>query len=70
MTQAAPVTQARLGYGASDGTTSASSSLAEADAVTPSDAQGIDKTTKVFMKVNTGMAFGEQEVGGAGAVVV
>jgi hypothetical protein len=42
----------RLGIGASDGPREGSSALASADNVSPSNVDGIDKTSKVFMKVD------------------
>ncbi|HZP48857.1 MAG TPA: C25 family cysteine peptidase [Vicinamibacterales bacterium] len=57
--QANPVTNARLGWGASDGSVDGSgnpvghsSSYAEQDAASPSNFFGIDKTNKAFVKVN------------------
>ena len=50
--RAIPVKEARLGYGASDGSSGNSSAFAEQDNVSPTNTQGIDKTTKHFMKVN------------------
>ena len=50
--RATPVAEARLGYGASDGSSGNSSAFAEQDNVSPTNTQGIDKVTKHFMKVN------------------
>lgn len=57
--QANPVVNARLGWGAADGSIDGlgnpighSSAYAELDGVTPTNFAGIDKTTKAFMKVN------------------
>ncbi|HEY7172610.1 MAG TPA: C25 family cysteine peptidase [Vicinamibacterales bacterium] len=52
VTQATPVTHSRYGIGASDGTTEGSSAYADVDAVTTTNVVGIDKTSKVFMKMN------------------
>jgi hypothetical protein len=47
-----PVTHSRFGIGASDGTTEGSSAYEDLDAVTTTNVAGIDKTSKMFMKVN------------------
>ena len=54
VTQTAPVeiTQARLGIGASDGARGGSSAICAADAVSPTNADGVDKTSKAFMKMD------------------
>ena len=46
------VTQARYGLGASDGTNEGSSAFQDQDGVGTSNVDGIDKTSKVFVKVN------------------
>ncbi len=46
------VTQARFGFGASDGTTEGSSAMHDADNVTPTSTGAIDKTNKAFIKMN------------------
>lgn len=45
-------THARFGIGASDGTTSGASAWQDADAGAAASADGVDKTTKAFIKVN------------------
>ncbi|HMI86574.1 MAG TPA: hypothetical protein VK550_20915 [Polyangiaceae bacterium] len=56
-TAAVAVPHARFGVGASDGPHEASSALAAADNGSPTNVDGIDKTSKVFLKVdNTSMA--------------
>ncbi|HUL98953.1 MAG TPA: hypothetical protein VLU24_05965, partial [Mycobacterium sp.] len=52
VTQANPVAHSRFGIGASDGTTEGSSAYEDLDAVTTTNMAGIDKTSKVFMKMN------------------
>jgi len=52
VTQASPVAHSRFGIGASDGTTEGSSAYEDLDAVTTTNMVGIDKTSKVFMKMN------------------
>jgi hypothetical protein len=42
----------RIGIGASDGTNEGSSAIAVADNVSPTNVDGVDKTSKVFMKVD------------------
>ena len=51
-TAAGVVTEARFGIGASDGTSEGSSAFQDQNAVNPSNVDGIDKTSKVFVKVN------------------
>jgi hypothetical protein len=51
-TQANPVSQTRFGLGASDGSTQGSSAFIDQDNVATSNAKSIDKTNKVFVKVN------------------
>ena len=52
-TQASPVAHARFGIGASDGTTEGSSAFLDADSTGDKTiVEGIDKTSKVFVKVN------------------
>ena len=53
-TQANPVAQARLALGASDGATSGSSAFFDTDASAYTNADAIDKTSKVFVKVDNG----------------
>jgi hypothetical protein len=53
-TQANPVAHARLGLGASDGGTEGSSAVQDEDAAAFANVDGIDKTSKVFMKVDNG----------------
>ena len=51
------IAHARLGIGASDGTNEGCSAIAIADNVSPTNVDGVDKISKVFMKVdNTTMA--------------
>ncbi len=50
--QASPVAHSRFGIGASDGTTEGCSALQNADALATTSVDGIDKTSKVFVKVN------------------
>ncbi len=50
--QAGPVDHHRIGIGASDGTTEGSSAWQDTDNLNPSSADSIDKTSKVFVKVN------------------
>ncbi len=50
--RASPVTDARFGIGASDGTTQGSSALVDLDAQGTTVVSGIDKTSKVFVKLN------------------
>jgi peptidase C25-like protein len=52
VTQAAPVTNSRMSYGASDGVTEGSSAFSDLDKADPTNFQAIDKTSKAFMKVN------------------
>jgi hypothetical protein len=52
LTRATPVTNARLGFGASDGTTEGSSASADQSGVATASVQGIDRTTKAFTKVD------------------
>ncbi|MGH9144342.1 MAG: C25 family cysteine peptidase [Vicinamibacterales bacterium] len=54
--QASPVTNSRMGYGASDGVTQGSSAFADLDTADPTNFQAVDKTTKAFMKVNNSTA--------------
>ena len=51
-TQASPAAHARYGIGASDGTNEGCSALQNGDALTTTTVDGIDKTSKVFVKVN------------------
>jgi hypothetical protein len=51
-TAAVSIAQTRLGIGASDGTHEGSSAIAVTDGVTPTNVDGIDKVSKVFMKVD------------------
>ena len=51
-TQANPVANTRLGLGASDGSTQGSSAFTDTDTLDPTQVDGIDKTSKVFMKVD------------------
>jgi hypothetical protein len=46
------VAHSRFGIGASDGTTSGSSAWTDTDNLSTSSTDGVDKTTKVFMKIN------------------
>jgi Peptidase family C25/Concanavalin A-like lectin/glucanases superfamily/Domain of unknown function (DUF2341)/Propeptide_C25 len=51
--QASPVAQARLGVGAMDASfNQGASAVADRDAVSPTSVQGIDKTSRAFMKVD------------------
>jgi hypothetical protein len=50
--QAAAVDHHRMGIGASDGTTEAASAWQDADNASPTSADSIDKTSKVFVKVD------------------
>jgi hypothetical protein len=52
ITRATPVTHARLGLGAADATTEGGSATADQSGVATTSVQGIDKTTKAFMKVD------------------
>lgn len=52
VTQANPVAHTRLGFGASDTINKGSAALTDADAAGTSIAKSIDKTSKVFVKVN------------------
>ena len=55
-TAAAGVAHARLGIGASDGLQQGCSAMAAADNASPTNVDGIDKTSKAFMKIdNTSM---------------
>jgi subtilisin-like proprotein convertase family protein len=56
VTQAAPVANSRMSYGASDGVTEGSSAFADLDLANPTNFQAIDKTSKAFMKVDNGTA--------------
>ncbi len=49
---AGSVTHARYGVGASDGTNEGSSAFQDQNGQTPSNVDGIDKTSKAFVKVN------------------
>ena len=51
-TQANPVTQTRFGIGASDATTQGSSAASDTNSLSTTSANGIDKTSKVFVKVD------------------
>jgi hypothetical protein len=53
--QMAPVSEAICSFalGASDGTNEASSSIYAADAVSTTVVEGLDKTSKVFLKMNS-----------------
>ena len=51
-TQAAPAVHSRFGLGASDGTTEGSSAFQDQDAAAFMATEAIDKTSKVFMKVD------------------
>jgi hypothetical protein len=46
------IAQTRLGVGASDGTHEGCSAMAVADNVSPTNVDGIDKTSKAFMKLD------------------
>ncbi len=50
--QTNPVAHTRFGFGASDGTTQGSSAFQDTDNLGTTSVDGIDKTSKVFMKVN------------------
>jgi len=50
--QANAVVHTRFGFGASDGTTQGSSAFQDTDNLGTTSVDGIDKTSKVFMKVN------------------
>jgi len=52
LTRANPVAQGRLGLGASDGTSEASSAAHDANNLAVTSADGIDKASKVFVKIN------------------
>ena len=52
ITRATPVAQTRFGIGASDGTTEGSAAFIDANGVSPTNTDAIDKTSKVFLKVN------------------
>ena len=52
VTRATPVTQSRFGFGASNGVTEGAQAFADADAVAAKSVQSVDKTSKVFVKVN------------------
>ncbi len=52
ITQGNPVVHTRLGLGASDGTTEGGWAIADAEKVGTTSVWAIDKTSKVFMKVN------------------
>jgi hypothetical protein len=52
VTQANPVANTRGGIGAGDGTTEGSSAVTDTDALGTTSVHAIDKTSKVFMKVN------------------
>ncbi|MEW6171853.1 MAG: hypothetical protein AB1510_02120 [Bacillota bacterium] len=52
ITAAGIVANARFGIGASDGTTEGCSAFQDTDVLATSSADGIDKTSKVFVKVN------------------
>jgi len=51
-TAAVSIAHTRLGIGASDGPREGCSAIAVADAVMPTNVDGIDKTSKVFVKVD------------------
>jgi hypothetical protein len=52
--QGSPVAHSRFGIGASDGTNEGSSTFVDQDALPTSSVDTIDKTSKVFVKVNNG----------------
>ncbi len=54
LAQASPVAQARVGIGASDGVTRGCSAFEDLNAQATSNVQSIDRTSKVFVKVNNG----------------
>jgi hypothetical protein len=53
-TQANPVAHARFGFGASDGSVEGSSAVQDEDAAAFANVGAIDKTSKVFVKVDNG----------------
>jgi len=61
--QANPVAQARFGLGAADATTQGSSALTDQDNVGTTNTDGIDKTSKVFIKVNNNTPAIDAEAG-------
>ena len=50
--QASPVAHARFGLGATDGTTEGSSAFQDSNGAEPASVDGIDKTSKLFLKVD------------------
>ncbi|MDH4137186.1 MAG: hypothetical protein OEW09_10800, partial [Anaerolineae bacterium] len=52
ITRATPVANNRLGFGASDGSNQGSSAVTDTNALNPTQVDGRDKTSKVFMKVD------------------
>ncbi|CAB1057424.1 Beta-galactosidase (EC [Olavius sp. associated proteobacterium Delta 1] len=52
-TQASPVVDSEFGVGASDGTSEGSAGLRDEDAQADTDTDGIDKTSKVLVKLDT-----------------
>ncbi len=52
ITRASPVTHSRFGIGASDGTTEGSSAFSDTDSLGTTSVDGIDKTSKAFVKIN------------------